>query len=121
MTSAIWPPNGGTPVHDHTGSWAVEVVLCGSLHTKRFQRPDDDSRPGYAKLRQTAELDIPTKAIAHVIPPDEDIHQFTNITDKPVLSFDIYGGDITLQTRNRFAPEENAVVKYVDPLKHDNP
>jgi predicted metal-dependent enzyme (double-stranded beta helix superfamily) len=121
VMSAIWPPNGGTPVHDHAGSWAVEVILDGSLHTKRFQRLDDDSQPGYAELRQTAELDIPAKAIAHVIPPDQDVHQFTNITDRPVLSFHIYGGDITQQTRNRFTPEENAVVKYVDPLKYDNP
>jgi predicted metal-dependent enzyme (double-stranded beta helix superfamily) len=121
VMSAIWPPNGGTPVHDHAGSWAVEVILDGSLHTKRFKRLDDDSRPGHAELRQTAELDIPARAIAHVIPPDQDVHQFTNITDRPVLSFHIYGGDITQQTRSRFTPEENAVVKYVDPLKYDNP
>ena len=120
ILSALWPPNGGTPVHDHAGSWAVEVILDGTLHTRRFKRLDDGSREGYAELRQTAELDLHAQEIAHVIPPDQDVHQFVNLSGKPVLSFHIYGGDITKQKRNRFTPEENRVVKYVDPLKYDN-
>ena len=120
MLSALWPPNGGTPVHDHAGSWAVEAILEGTLHTYRFKRMDDGSREGYAELRQTAELDVHPKDIAHVLPPEQDIHQFTNLSGKPVLSFHLYGGDITKQTRNKFNPAEKTVVKYVDPLKYDN-
>jgi len=120
LLSAIWPPGGQTPVHDHAGSWAVETILKGTLHTCRFKRLDEGSKEGYAELRQTAELDLHEKEIAHVVPPDQDVHQFINLTDQPVLSFHIYGGDITKQTRNRFNPEEKTVVKYVDPLKYDN-
>ena len=120
ILSALWPPNGGTPVHDHAGSWAVEVILEGTLHTCRFKRLDDGAREGYAELRQTAELDIQPREVAHVLPPDQDVHQFTNLSGRPVLSFHLYGGDITKQTRNKFNPTEKTVVKYVDPLKYDN-
>ncbi len=120
ILSVVWPPGGKTPVHDHAGSWAVEAILKGTLHTRRFKRLDDGSREGYAELRQTAELDLHERAIAHVLPPDQDIHQFLNQTQQPVLSFHIYGGDITQQTRNRFNPEEKTVTPYVDPLRYDN-
>ncbi|MBM4258726.1 MAG: hypothetical protein FJ147_22850 [Deltaproteobacteria bacterium] len=120
VMSALWPPSGGTPVHDHAGSWGVEVILEGTLHTRRFKRLDDGSREGYADLQQTTELDIHAREIAHIIPPDQDVHQFSNLSGKPVLSFHIYGGDITKQTRNKFNPEEKTVIKYVDPLRYDN-
>lgn len=120
VLSALWPPQGGTPVHDHAGSWGVEVILDGTLHTRRFKRLDDGSRASYAELQQTAELDLHAREIAHIIPPDHDIHQFTNLSGRPVLSFHIYGGDITKQTRNKFSPAEKSVVKYVDPLTYDN-
>ncbi len=120
IMAAIWPPHGGSGVHDHAGNWVVEGVYRNKLHTKRYVREDDGSRPGHAKLRETTALDLLPGEVAHVLYPDECVHDFINPTDEPTVSVHIYGGDITCETLNYFDPDHDAVEAVAHDLRYDN-
>src|SRR4030095_11916 len=90
---AIWPAGGTSGVHDHAGKWVVEGVYRNKLHTIRYKRQDDKSRPGYAELRESVALDLQPGDVAHVLSPNEEIHDFINPTKTPAVSVHIYGGD----------------------------
>lgn len=117
---AIWPPGGGTGVHDHAGKWVVEGVYRNCLHTIRYARQDDGSRSGHAELRQTVALDMFPGEVAHVKFPDESIHDFINRSDQATVSVHIYGGDITQETLNYFDPATNTVQTIAHDLSYDN-
>lgn len=117
---AIWPTGGTTGVHDHAGKWVVEGVYRNTLHTVRYRRLDDGSRPGYAELRETAVLDLHPGDVGHVLSPDQDIHDFINTTDAPVVSVHIYGGDISRETLNHFDPAAKTVTQVTQEIQYDN-
>ena len=120
IMAAIWPAGGGSGVHDHAGNWVVEGVYRNQLHTIRYQRQDDESRPGYAQLRATKSLDLVPGDVAHVQYPDEYIHDFINPTREPTVSVHIYGGDITQETLNYFNPAAHSVESVAHDLHYDN-
>ena len=117
---AIWPPGGGTGVHDHAGKWVVEGVYRNCLHTIRYTREDDGERAGYAQLRQTLALDLLAGQVAHVQHPHESIHDFINHSAEPTVSVHIYGGDITTETLNYFDPATRTVQSVAHDLSYDN-
>ncbi len=117
---AIWPAGGTSGVHDHAGKWVVEGVYRNKLRTVRYKRLDDGSRPGYAELRETVALDLNPGDVAHVLSPNQEIHDFINTTDKPVVSVHIYGGDISTETLNYFAPAAKMVTQVTHEIRYDN-
>lgn len=117
---AIWPPGGGTGVHDHAGNWVVEGVYRNCLHTIRYTRQDDGSRAGHAELRQTMALDLNPGEVAHVKYPDAAIHDFINRSTQATVSVHIYGGDITQETLNYFDPATHTVQAVAHDLSYDN-
>ena len=120
IMAAIWPPGGGSGVHDHGGNWVVEGVYRNKLHTIRYQRQDDGSAPGHAELRETMTLDLFPGDVSHVQYPDEFIHDFINPTAAPTVSVHIYGGDISKETLNYFNPAEQTVEVVAHDLSFDN-
>ncbi len=120
IMAAIWPAGGGSGVHDHAGNWVVEGVYRNTLHTVRYTRQDDGSRPGHAELHETAALDMYPGDVAHVQYPDEVVHDFINSSQEPTVSVHIYGGDITKETLNYFDPAANAVEAVAHDLSYDN-
>lgn len=117
---AIWPPGGGTGVHDHAGNWVVEGVYRNGLHTIRYVREDDGSRAGQARLRQTEALDLKPGDVAHVRHPERAIHDFINRSDQPTVSVHIYGGDITQETLNYFDVAAGTYAAVSHDLRYDN-
>ena len=117
---AIWPPGGSSGVHDHAGKWVVEGVYRNQLHTIRYKRLDDGTQPGHAKLRETAALDLHPGDVSHVLSPNEEVHDFLNHTDEPVVSVHIYGGDISTETLNYFDPANQSVEMIAHDLSYDN-
>jgi predicted metal-dependent enzyme (double-stranded beta helix superfamily) len=120
IMAAIWPPGGGTGVHDHAGNWVVEGVYRNSLRTIRYERLDDAGRVGYAQLRETANVVLASGAVAHVRYPDRAIHDFINDSTEPTVSVHIYGGDITRETLNYFDPANGRVEAVAHDLHYDN-
>jgi predicted metal-dependent enzyme (double-stranded beta helix superfamily) len=117
---AIWPAGGSSGVHDHAGKWVVEGVYRNKLHTIRYKRLDDKSQPGYAQLRESVALDLHPGAVAHVLSPNEEIHDFINPSKEPTVSVHIYGGDISQETLNYFNPAANTVERVTHEIRYDN-
>lgn len=120
IMSAIWPAGGRSGVHDHAEKWVVEGVYRNKLRTVRYRRQDDGSRTGHAELRETMALDLYPGDVAHVLYPNEAVHDFINPTQEPTVSVHIYGGDITTETLNYFDPAANTVESVAHDLSYDN-
>ena len=120
IMAAIWPPGGSSGVHDHAGKWVVEGVYRNQLHTIRYKRLDDGTQPGHAELRETTALDLRPGDVSHVLSPNEEVHDFLNQTDEPVVSVHIYGGDISTETLNYFDPAGKSVERVAHDLNYDN-
>ncbi len=117
---AIWPSGGSSGVHDHAGKWVVEGVYHNKLHTIRYKRQDDKSRPGHADLRESTALDLHPGDVAHVLSPNEEIHDFINPTKTPTVSVHIYGGDISQETLNYFNPQAKTVEQVTHEIRYNN-
>jgi predicted metal-dependent enzyme (double-stranded beta helix superfamily) len=50
-----WPPGTGTKIHDHS-SWGAYRCFAGSVVEERYERLDDGSRVGHARLKQIWQL-----------------------------------------------------------------
>ena len=120
IMSAIWPAGGSSGVHDHAGKWVVEGIYRNKLHTVRYKRQDDSSQTGHAELRESIALDLHPGDVAHVLYPNEAVHDFINPTQEPTVSVHIYGGDITTETLNYFDPAANTVESVAHDLSYDN-
>ncbi len=120
IMAAIWPAGGSSGVHDHAGRWVVEGVYRNILHTIRYQRLDDGSRAGHAELRESAARDLRRGDVAHVLHPNEAVHDFINPTAEPTVSVHLYGGDISRETLNYFDPARNGVESVTHDLRYDN-
>jgi predicted metal-dependent enzyme (double-stranded beta helix superfamily) len=91
--SLVWLPGQGTPVHDHR-CWGIMGILENQLEVVNYERLDDGSRPGYAELNETDGFDSCQGATSYILPPFQEIHRIGNRTDRPAVSFHIYGRDI---------------------------
>ena len=91
--SLVWMPGQGTPVHDHR-CWGIMGILENQLEVVNYERLDDGSRPGYAELNETDGFDSCQGATCYILPPYQEIHRIGNRTDRPSISFHIYGRDI---------------------------
>ena len=117
---AIWPSGGSSGVHDHAGKWVVEGVYRNKLHTIRYKRTDNKSQPGHAELRESIALDLHPGDVAHVLSPNEEIHDFINPTQTPTVSVHIYGGDISTEALNYSNPQAKTVEQVTHEIRYDN-
>ena len=75
-------PNHKAGAHDHAHTFTVYGVLNGEELTSLFERVDDGSQPGKARIRKTS--DIPTPAgMVGVVGPWE-IHAESNVGERSV-------------------------------------
>ena len=115
VVAMVWPPNEGTPVHDH-GTWGVVGVAEGGLSVTNYSRNDDGSQPGYASLTELNTFPAREGDATHVLPPDKDIHKVWNSTTKESISIHTYGK--TINGYNVFDIKANSV-KQIE-LSYDN-
>jgi len=104
-----WLPHRGTPPHDH-GTWAVVAGVDGAERNEFYERSDDRSRSGYAKLRK-----IGVKACGEgdvVAMPRGAIHAVWNDTDVVSLSLHIYGTHVNYTERSQFDIEKDEEMSF---------
>jgi len=106
IVAMVWPPNEGTPIHDH-GTWGVVGIVEGGLSVTNYIRNDDGSQPGHASLTVLDTISARAKDATHVLPPDEDIHKVWNSTTKQSISIHTYGK--TINRCNVFDIKANSV------------
>lgn len=105
----VWGPGQGTPVHDH-GTWGVMGVYSNEVKVTNYVRLDNDSKPGYAELREASGVLSTLGSVTYVLPPNEEIHKVENISDKPTITLHVYGKDIV--ECNWFDLEKKTYKKY---------
>ena len=72
----------------------VEGVYRNQLRTIRYKRLDDGTHTGHAELKETASLDLHPGDVSHVLSPNEEVHDFINQTNEPVVTHhpNVYSG-----------------------------
>lgn len=98
---AAWAPGRGVTPHNH-GTWAVVAGLDGDERNVFWEREDDGSRPGYARLRRAREQVFGPGDV--VTMPAGTIHSVVNDTDRVTVSLHVYGFNLNLTRRSQFDP-----------------
>ena len=87
----VWPPGTRAHIHDHT-SWGAYCCAVGSVLEERYERLDDGSREGYARLKKVWELSWSAEdGASTVLPYDEGIHRVGNVGKETAISVHLYG------------------------------
>ncbi len=58
INGLIKSPRTRTQVHDHAHNWTLYGVLDGHETIERYERLDDRSKPGFADVRQTENVEV---------------------------------------------------------------
>ena len=110
----LYGPGDYTPIHDHN-SWGVSGACIGELGVIRYEREDDGTLEGYARLRQTAQVQMRPGELEMTRPLNDGIHQTGNPGDGITIMISVYGSPIRRLFINRFDAEHNKVDKLYPP------
>ena len=108
IVAVAFPPGATTPVHDHH-TWGLVGVVRGSETEERYERLDDGTRPGFARLRHVDTAENRAGAISHIVPPTLEIHRIHNSSEIATCSIHVYGGNLAKMIRNQYDLERNTV------------
>ena len=70
INGLIKAPKTRTQIHDHAHNWTLYGVLDGTETIERYERTDDRSRPDYADIRKTVNVQVGPGKI-DLVPPYE--------------------------------------------------
>ena len=87
----VWPPGSRTNIHDHI-SWGAYCCVVGCVLEERYERLDDGSHEGYARLKKAWELLWRREdGVSTVLPYGQGIHRVGNPGDSTAISLHLYG------------------------------
>jgi predicted metal-dependent enzyme (double-stranded beta helix superfamily) len=109
-----WAPHDGFGPHDH-GTWAVVVGLEGVERNVKYNRLDDRSKPGRAKLAERCTIQAGESDVVAL--RAKGIHAVWNDSDKVSLSLHTYGRHINHTGRLIFDLESGEVKPVVVAVK----
>jgi predicted metal-dependent enzyme (double-stranded beta helix superfamily) len=82
INGLIKAPRTRTQIHDHAHNWTLYGVLDGNETIERYERTDDRSRPDFAEIRKTVNLQVGPGKI-DLVPPYE-VHAEESGADRTV-------------------------------------
>ncbi|MBL8309437.1 MAG: cysteine dioxygenase [Burkholderiales bacterium] len=98
VTSFVWGPGQGTPIHNHT-VWGLVGVLRGEERCAEYPSPGD------APMQCVHQHALVRGAVDRVSPRIGDWHAVSNaLADAPSISIHVYGADIGRVTRSVWDP-----------------
>jgi predicted metal-dependent enzyme (double-stranded beta helix superfamily) len=103
-----------TPIHDHN-SWGVYGCVSGKIEVIRYHREDDETRQGYARLRETERIILLPADTSVVRPLNDGIHQAGNPTGGTCVMFCVYGTPIRRLYVNQYDHTRNSVSRRYPP------
>jgi predicted metal-dependent enzyme (double-stranded beta helix superfamily) len=103
-----------TPIHDHN-SWGVYGCVSGKVEVIRYRREDDETRQGYARLRETERIILQPADTSVVRPLNDGIHQAGNPASGTCVMFCVYGTPIRRLYVNQYDPTRNSVSRLYPP------
>jgi predicted metal-dependent enzyme (double-stranded beta helix superfamily) len=118
ITVVVWGTGDGAPPHNHE-TWGLIGVLDNEIQETRFRRLDDQTVPGRAVVEVKEVRRNRAGAVSILLPPDDEIHEMKNVTDRNTVEIHVYGRDLTNLPRVRFDPERQTTAPFSTP-KYDN-
>jgi predicted metal-dependent enzyme (double-stranded beta helix superfamily) len=118
VTAIVWGPGDYARAHNHD-TWGLVGVVENEIQETRFRRLDDAAKTGYAKLEVTGVLKNSVGMVSCLIPPEDDIHEMNNVSDRNTVEIHVYGKDLAAMPRLRFDPENESVKTFASP-KYQN-
>ena len=110
----IYEPGQYTPIHDHN-SWGVYGCVHNKIEVIRYRREDDETKPGYARLREIERPVLLPGDTASVLPLNDGIHQAGNPADNTSVMLCVYGTPIRRLYVNQYDHAQNRVSKLYPP------
>jgi len=118
VTSVVWGPGDMAKAHNHD-TWGLVGVVENELQETRFRRRDDGSREGFADLAITAVKRNAAGMVSILLPPEDDIHEMLNTTQKDTVEVHVYGKDLANMQRWQFDVAQKRAKFFASP-KYDN-
>lgn len=109
-----WGPNRGTPPHDH-GTWAIVAGVDGEERNIKYNRMDDGTKAGHAKLVERCEFTA--KAGETVCLKPAGIHLVWNDNDFVTVSLHTYGKHVNYTGRSSFDTKTDEMKPFVVKMK----
>ena len=110
----IYEPGQCTPIHDHN-SWGVYGCVHNQVEVIRYRREDDETEPGYARLREIERPVLQPGDTAAVLPLNDGIHKAGNPAGKTSVMLSVYGTPIRRLYVNQYDHLQNSVSKLYPP------
>jgi predicted metal-dependent enzyme (double-stranded beta helix superfamily) len=118
ITAVVWGPGDGAKAHNHD-TWGLVGVVENEIQETRFRRLDDGFKPEYAKLEVKNVLKNSAGMVSCLVPPDDDIHEMNNVSDRNTVEIHVYGKDLADMPRLRFDIVNDSVKTFASP-KYQN-
>ncbi len=118
VTAIVWGPGDGAKAHNHE-TWGLVGVVENEIQETRFRRLDDGSNPGFADIEVAAVLKNSAGMVSCLVPPEDDIHEMNNVTDRNTVEIHVYGKDLANLPRLRFDCDKKIVKTFASP-SYDN-
>ena len=118
VTAVVWGPGDAAKTHNHD-TWGLVAVIENEIQETRFRRLDDGSKTGYAKLEVKNVLKNSAGMVSCLVPPDDDIHEMNNVSDRNTVEIHVYGKDLAEMPRLRFDVANDSVKTFASP-KYQN-
>jgi predicted metal-dependent enzyme (double-stranded beta helix superfamily) len=111
LFSLVVPAGASTPVHDHL-AWGLVGVYRGKQQETIYRRVDDGSQEGVADLEVAKELRVNAGEFYTLLPPRDDIHYVTTVSDEASVSIHLLANDTACVWRHRFDPDAGTVAPF---------
>jgi predicted metal-dependent enzyme (double-stranded beta helix superfamily) len=118
VTAVVWGPGDGAKAHNHD-TWGLVGVVENEIQETRFRRLDDGAKTGFAKLQVANVLKNSAGMVSCLVPPDDDIHEMSNVSDRNTVEIHVYGKDLAEMPRLRFDVANDSVKTFASP-KYQN-
>ncbi len=90
IIAMTWGVGHQTALHDHAGTWCVEVVVAGDMEVVNYQMMEEISS-GLCRFERRETVSAPPASSGTLIPPFEH-HIFANVGATPSHTLHVYGG-----------------------------
>jgi len=112
LFSMVLPVGESTKVHNHL-AWGLIGLWQGRQFEVQYHRVDDGANPEYAELAETNRQTLAPGEITRLLPPLDDVHIITTLSDVPSISIHLLGNDLGRIPRQLFYPEEKRAETFV--------
>lgn len=111
LFSLVVPVGAATPVHDHL-AWGLVGIYRGRQDETVYRRMDDGHDPARADLQIAKRQQLGAGEFYTLLPPADDIHFVTTISDTPSISIHLLANDTACVWRHKFDPATGVVTPF---------